>query len=324
MNADIHYQINVAPIDVNVSNEDKIAIQLEIQQKMNAMNGIFVELDAEEVDAIQDILDEEDPEEDDIIFTLIGTPFPLPFDSKINFDTLEVAEGNDNSMPSHMESNMSVVLRKTTLSDQVQNDYDGIEVTNDIEEPMPNPMESNMSVGSRETPLFDHAQSDYVAIEATKDKEETMTCSSESNISEVSREFPSCDHAHNNYKAFGATEDKGETDTSVSSRESPSSRFDLNSSNQFDLDLWRTQMGPVNLFQKSVAENVFDKNNISSHLDIIHYHFEGKCIIVSWFPTLITESIAYSIKYVLMPDISRLHKINRTAVHSYSLNRMCA
>lgn len=43
------------------------------------MDGIFIELEADEVDAVQDIIDiEEDLEKSEIVFSPLGTPFPLP------------------------------------------------------------------------------------------------------------------------------------------------------------------------------------------------------------------------------------------------------
>lgn len=88
-NADAYDQIIVVPADEDDGNEAKKAIQLEIQRKMHAVDGLFIELDDEEVDAIQDILDQdEDENEDEIIFTSMGTPFPLPMSSKCEYDIL--------------------------------------------------------------------------------------------------------------------------------------------------------------------------------------------------------------------------------------------
>lgn len=101
--------------DVPIVDESKLQIQLQIQHKMNAMNGIFIELDDEEVAAVQEVIDiEEDTNESEIIFNLLDTPFPVPFNSKIEFDESKEMESDttdaiensstDNTMPDMNEN----------------------------------------------------------------------------------------------------------------------------------------------------------------------------------------------------------------------------
>lgn len=172
---------NVPSADIETDNDSKIAVQKEIQRIMNNMDGLFIELDADEVDAVQDILE---IDEDPIVF--IGMPFPMPLDSKIDFDTIEMNSA-----------------------------------TNEYESAIPN---NNVC----------HQQSENI----------------ESAITELHQETPL-----------------------------PSQYQD----NSIQSQLWQAQMGSFDFFQKSTVVPLLDGNNIASYLDIIHYHFEGHCIIVSNF-----------------------------------------
>lgn len=64
--------------------ESKLATQLEIQSKIFAMHNTFIDLSELEVNTIQDIIGDEN--DDEILITMMGTQFPVPFSSKIEFD----------------------------------------------------------------------------------------------------------------------------------------------------------------------------------------------------------------------------------------------
>lgn len=173
---------NIELMDKADVDESKVATQMEIDRKMRSMQGLFIDLDDDEVDDLQDIIamdDEMDIEQDEhITFVEMGTKFPEPMSSKIDFEASQVVpmNNNENSPP----IDVPLALR-----------------THSPETPSPSIIQNNMPVAA--------------------------------------------------------------------------------------LHAWTTHNGPT----ANVA-NIVDENNISSYLNVMPYHFEGKCVIVSIFQSVQT------------------------------------
>lgn len=108
-NTSASMQTNIEPIDEDEVDEQKAAVRMEIAQKINAMNELFIDLDENEIDAMQDIIadDEMDITPDaEVVFAEMGTEFPLSSNSNIDSQALEIVPNNDreNSPPANIET----------------------------------------------------------------------------------------------------------------------------------------------------------------------------------------------------------------------------
>lgn len=106
----------------------------------------------------------------------------------------------------------------------------------------------------------------------------------ESDTSTISRESSSPERSQDLHPSCAAMDENKLMPSFMNtnlSQATSSSELGAEGSSHSELDSWISQMAPIDIFQRSVPVDIVDANNPSSYLNVIQYHFEGRCIIVS-------------------------------------------
>lgn len=207
--------------------DSKLAVQMEIQRKISDMNGMFINLDEDEVNNVQDIIDMDDE-------------MDVELDGAADVEPNEATDIEPKDAVS-MEPNKAVEIELKDVRDDMNIEPDESVITFiEMDTPFPIPFDSKID--------FDALRTD-----------------NGENSPQVSNESASV--------------------------ETPSPPLDRNDRMSSSLNVWTTFEGPLDFFRNPSAMNIIDENDISSYLNVMAYHFEGKCVIVSLFHTMDAQCI---------------------------------